>query len=59
MRIRNKPWAKVELAQSEFFVMEPEKFKGRWKEFFKNEENPIHLELGCGKGFFCEEGSKG
>ena len=58
MRIRNKPWAKVELAQSEFFVMEPEKFKGRWKEFFKNEENPIHLELGCGKGFFVKKAAK-
>ena len=58
MRIRNKPWAKVELAQSEFFVMEPEKFKGRWREFFKNDRNPIHLELGCGKGFFVKKAAK-
>lgn len=32
-------------------VIEPWGMKGMWKESFKN-ENPIHLELGCGKGLF-------
>src|SRR5258706_16193504 len=27
----------------------PENMQGKWKDFFKN-ENPIILELGCGKG---------
>ena len=58
MRIRNKPWAKEELTVSKFYVQLPEKYKGRWKEFFNNSENPIHLELGCGKGFFVKKVAK-
>lgn len=54
MRIRNKPWAKIELEQSEIYVSNPEEYKNRWRELFKN-NNPIHLELGCGKGFFVKE----
>lgn len=52
MRIRNKPWAKEELSISKFYVQNPEEAKGKWKEYFKNKDNPIHLELGCGKGYF-------
>lgn len=36
---------------SEFTVSEPQKYKGRWKELFGN-ENPVYLEIGCGKGQF-------
>ena len=52
MRIRYKPWARPELEASEFYIDNPEEWKGKWKEFFKNKDNPIHLELGCGKGQF-------
>ena len=52
MRIRNKPWAKEELLASNFYVQKPEDYKGRWKEFFNNENEHIYLELGCGKGQF-------
>ena len=52
MRIRYKPWARPELEASSFYEDNPEKYKGKWKEKFKNKENPIHLELGCGKGQF-------
>lgn len=58
MRIRNKPWAKEELAASKFYVQKPENNKGRWKEVFKNPENSIHLELGCGKGYFVKKAAK-
>lgn len=54
MRIRNRPWAKEELKQSSIFINNPEEFKGKWKETFTN-KNPIHIELGCGKGFFVKE----
>ena len=54
MRIRNKPWAKIELEQSEIYINNPEEYKNRWRELFEN-DNPIHLELGCGKGFFVKE----
>ena len=51
MRIRYKKWARPELEASSFYIDNPEEYKGKWKEVFKN-NNPIHLELGCGKGQF-------
>ncbi len=51
MRIRFKPWARPELEASKFYIDNPEDYKGKWKELFKN-DNPIRLELGCGKGSF-------
>lgn len=52
MRIRYKKWARPELEASKFYIDNPEEYKGKWKELFKNPENQIHLELGCGKGQF-------
>lgn len=52
MRIRYKPWARLELEASKFYVDNPENLKGKWKDFFENKNNPIFLELGCGKGQF-------
>ena len=51
MRIRFKPWARPELEASEFYIDNPQEYKGMWKTKFKN-ENPLHIELGCGKGNF-------
>ena len=52
MRIRYKPWARKELEESKFYIDDPEEWKGKWKDFFKDSNKPIHLELGCGKGQF-------
>ena len=52
MRIRFKKWARSELEASEFYIDNPEDYKGKWRELFKNPEAPLHLELGCGKGTF-------
>lgn len=52
MRIRYKKWARPELEASKFYIDNPEEWKGKWKTFFENPNNPIHLELGCGKGQF-------
>lgn len=54
MRIRYKKWARPELEASEFYIDKPEEWKGKWKTYFKN-TNPIHLELGCGKGQFISQ----
>ncbi len=54
MRIRYKKWARPELEASSFYIDNQEEMKGKWKEYFKN-DNPIHLELGCGKGQFISE----
>ena len=48
MRIRCKPWARQELETSDFYIDNPEDYKGKWKTAFKNEA-PIYIELGCGK----------
>ena len=51
MRMRKKPWARPELESCDFFVISPKEYKGKWKMLFKKEQ-PIFLELGCGKGTF-------
>ena len=51
MRIRTKKWARPELAVCPFYIDEPEKAAGTWKAFFKKEQ-PLHLDLGCGKCTF-------
>ena len=55
MRIRYKKWARPELEASKFYIDNPEEYKGKWNSFFENEKNPIHLELGCGKGQFISK----
>ena len=55
MRIRYKKWARPELEASSFYIDNPEAQKGKWKEAFKNPDNPIYLELGCGKGQFISQ----
>ena len=52
MRIRYKKWARPELEASPFYVDNPEDKIGKWKELFKSPTLPLHLELGCGKGYF-------
>ena len=52
MRLRNKPWAKDALASHpEMVIQDPGQWKGRWHERFGN-NNPIHIEMGSGKGQF-------
>lgn len=55
MRIRFKPWARPELEASPFYRDNPEELKNKWIQEFQNQENPIHLELGCGKGQFISK----
>jgi tRNA (guanine-N7-)-methyltransferase len=57
MRIRKKKWAEPELLQCSYYVTQPEAYKGRWREFFKN-DRPIELEIGCGKCTFVAEKAK-
>lgn len=54
MRLRNIKGSREEIAVNEFVVHEPEVLKGNWKSYFKN-NNPIHIEIGMGKGrFICQ-----
>lgn len=54
MRIRFKKWARPELEASEFYIDNPEEYKGKWRTLF-TKKAPLHLELGCGKGGFISE----
>ncbi|EST53189.1 tRNA (guanine-N(7)-)-methyltransferase [Brevibacillus panacihumi W25] len=51
MRLRNIPGAESALAEYPTFVQNPVSYKGKWNERFGN-NNPIHVEIGCGKGRF-------
>ncbi len=55
MRIRYKAWARPELEASKFYIDNPEEYRGKWNTLFKNKENQLHLELGCGKGSFISQ----
>ncbi|MGL4740051.1 MAG: tRNA (guanosine(46)-N7)-methyltransferase TrmB [Sarcina sp.] len=52
MRMRKKPWARPELEASDLFIIKPTENKGKWKDVFKDNKKPLHLELGAGKGTF-------
>ena len=54
MRLRNIPEAAGYLAASPYVVHNPKEQKGKWRELFGN-ENPLHVEIGTGKGRFIVE----
>ena len=52
MRVRNRKGASELLeAHPHYVVLEPEAAKGKWRDLFGN-DNPIHIEVGSGKGGF-------
>ncbi len=53
MRLRHITGSEDFVANSEYVTHNPENNKGRWKEFFGN-DNPIRIEIGMGKGQFIE-----
>ena len=54
MRLRNNKNAKGILEESKYVVKSPESNKGKWSKVFGN-NNPIEIEIGCGKGNFIIE----
>ena len=57
MRLKNVPGSREAIAESDLVIHEPEKVKGTWKEIFEN-NNPLHIEIGMGKGKFIHEMAK-
>ena len=57
MRLRNIKGAKEAVEASEFVVQNPKEYQGKWNTFFGN-DNPIHIEIGMGKGQFITELAK-
>lgn len=57
MRLRNITGSREIIGESEFVIHDPEGQKGNWPEIFGN-NNPIHIEIGMGKGRFIMETAK-
>ncbi len=57
MRLRKVRGAREQLMKSWYIVKDPCSYRGKYKELFKN-NNPLHLEIGCGKGQFLLEMAK-
>lgn len=53
--MRFKPYAGPELAACPFHVNDPEAQRGKWHTLFARPGQPLHLELGCGKGGFLAQ----
>ena len=51
MRLRNIPGARDVMEENKYVFTEPIGMKGTWNQVFGN-ENPIHIEIGMGKGRF-------
>ncbi|MBQ8952038.1 MAG: tRNA (guanosine(46)-N7)-methyltransferase TrmB [Eubacterium sp.] len=54
MRLRNVTGSREVIAENEYVVHDEKELKGKWKEFFGN-DNPIFIEIGMGKGTFIME----
>lgn len=57
MRIRNVKNKDEILNNSKHLIMNPKDYIGKWKEMFNN-DNPIYIEIGMGKGKFIIENAK-
>ncbi len=52
MRMRKKKNCAARIERcGEIRITDPENHKGKWSEVFGN-DNPVHVEIGCGKGSF-------
>lgn len=54
MRLKNIPGARERIAESDLVIHDPKSLKGKWKEFWNNDQD-IHIEVGMGKGRFMME----
>lgn len=54
MRLKNVKGANDVIVKGTYYVDDPYQYRGKWKEYFGN-ENPIYIEIGMGKGDFIIE----
>lgn len=54
MRLRNVKGASIEVEKSNYTIKNPYEYKGNFKKIFNN-DNPIYIEIGMGKGKFIIE----
>ena len=51
MRLKNVKGANDIIVKGKYYVQDPFQYKGKWHHFFNN-NNPIYIEIGMGKGDF-------
>lgn len=54
MRLRNIRGSRETIAESRFIIQNPEEWRAKWSKSFGN-ENPLHIEIGMGKGKFITQ----
>mgnify|MGYP002860306287 CR=1 FL=1 len=54
MRLRNVKNSSLIINEGKYYISNPEYYKGRWNKLFNN-NNPIYIEIGMGKGKFILE----
>ena len=54
MRLKHVKGADEVIKKGVYFIEEPKQYKGKWNELFNN-NNPIYIEIGMGKGDFIIE----
>ena len=57
MRLKNVRGANEIIIKGKYYVDDPFMYKGKWNKFFQN-ENPIYIEIGMGKGNFVIENAR-
>lgn len=57
LRLKNVKNASNIIKGSEYIILNPNDYKGKWNKLFKN-QNPINIEIGMGKGDFIIEMAK-
>lgn len=56
MRLRNVPGSREYIENSPYAIKDAETLKGSWRSYFeKNEDMPLFIEIGTGKGRFLTE----
>ena len=54
MRLKNVKGANDIIVKGTYYVDNPYQYRGKWREYFNN-DNPIYVEIGMGKGDFIIE----
>lgn len=57
LRLKNVKNASNIIKESEYIILNPNDYKGKWNKLFGN-QNPINIEIGMGKGDFIIEMAK-
>lgn len=52
MRLRNITGSREVIAENEYVIHEPQNYKGKWHSDIFENDKPIHIEIGMGKGKF-------